>query len=850
MRSPFPWLIILLLGCLVGVDVRAAEPDPCAVVWGITELREGERRALHGLCRDGSIPEPRTAIAAIFRVLSPPAPNAGALAQILERRRDASPLVLVAPGAAPPDLAAAQGRLDALAARLASTDRAAVKACGPLRQSVAAHVQAIEVGEPDGTPFLHDDPALLECIGGEADLTGVHVVALRADNVASLLTVAATPELAAATWLPAERAIAFGRTRYFLVAVPPSAAVATIARLRNAPVPAIWSGMAPYDLVAWEEPPPMTCVTLDATLRGDGALFVDGALIPAEDAQISQTLAVTRDDHHLVVVECPEGRACYPRYRDRIDRQSLQRRVNQCLEARIDVGGRARETVAILGATDIEACRRAPLGADLVRRAATDYLSQGRPRERHDFHDLSALASMSDALATLRGRLNQQASGDAPATGEDSVDLINGAARAAWRQGIDVLLSFQLQCTREDERWHYNLETTRIYLSSMFSRGQLGDGDVDLESLVESESESWGRADQFTAALEMTIDRSLGIDYLRLLHDQVIAPYRGGAELLIAHSPGRGCREEGAAECVDADPEVVARRLPGASEPLICRRLHASTARGAAVKAEAAAVAEGSGDRARRLKIERDVGRRGTYARVDRARLAGSIPGWYLVVARRSEGDAVGDAICVELRAPTSEIWGDIALSSGDLYYAPRDNPEVLYLRARLGFARYLLPWLGVGAFLGYGFTNYELGDGRPSWQDLDNLSQAPLHWSRHALLAGGVVDLRLRHRAIPFDVRLRAAPTIALGVLALDMVDFDLPSFVGSAGGGVRRIDVDFDLHVDVGVSYEVGPVTIANFVLLGLTAIDDGLGSVSTEVHDNAGAFIGFGVGVGGAR
>ena len=62
-----------------------------------------------------------------------------------------------------------------------------------------------------------------------------------------------------------------------------------------------------------------------------------------------------------------------------------------------------------------------------------------------------------------------------------------------------------------------------------------------------------------------------------------------------------------------------------------------------------------------------------------------------------------------------------------------------------------------------------------------------------------------------------------------------------------MSELDVDFNLHFDVGGSYNVGPLTILNVMQVGLNAVDDRLQRVSTGVRSNGGLFLGFGMGLG---
>lgn len=846
-------LVVPLLAALFVLGAtrlaRAAVADACAVVWAFSELREREQAALRRLCEDGVVSDAAVISGAVFRLGALGGPRAAALATILAK--GAEVLTIEAVRGRAPDLRAAQEALGRLPGRLAA-GRKRRGSCEELEAEIAEFVAAIEVGEPAGSPFLHDDPALLGCLGDAEALRSTYLVALRADNVASAVVVAATPDFVTRTRLDAGAAVAVGGRRFLVAAVPPSAAVTIVAQVRNVDTPAAWQGVVGHDLVAWEEPPAMTCLNLDVSLDERGALYLDGVPVRAEGREIARTLPVSRADHHLVALDCPPGEErCHVRYQATLAGSTLQRRVNDCRSLRLDLSRRSRSVVAVVEATQNELCNDAPLRADGLPGMAAEYLRDERPRERYEFRNLAVIAALTDALVVLRERLKQ----DGTTTGEfggaergaDSARLISGAASEAWRQGIDLLLSFELRCTRIEAGWRYHLETKGLSLSSLFSREQGPAEGLDLQGLLAVESEELVLPERYRQALEMTIDRLLGLDYVRLMHRRIAGSYRTSPEIRVAHHDGGRCREAGATHCGERRPRVTARRVSAATRPAVCGLLEGRTVRRAAVIADAQRVYAGAGGREVTLELAPEVGAGDGRAAVERGRLDVLVPGWYLVLARWADEEAASDALCVELTATAHEGWVDASMSSGALHLLPRENPEVFYLRARVGYTRYLRPSLGLGPFVGYALTRYALPGGRPSWGDLGSLNAEPLRWARHALLIGGLAEYRARLRPLPFDLRVRAAPTVSVGFLALSGIPAELTEFLGARGGQVSDLDVDFNLHFDVGGSYNVGPLTILNVMQVGLNAIDDRLHRVSTGVRSNGGLFLGFGMGLG---
>lgn len=841
-------MVALSLGLGWAGAARAAEPDRCAAAHALTELSAGQQADLAAACRGEPVPEDRLK-AALFRAAALPAPRAAALAGLVAPLRRGAVW-------GSPALARAQ------AALAVSPTRLAARACAPLRARVDEYVAAAGV-EALGSPFLHDDPTLTGCLGDAAALAGAHLVALRADNVAALTVVAGTPGDATITWLADGDALQFGRARFFVVAVPPSAAVTAVARLRNLETPATWRGAATYDQVAWASAPAVTCVRLEVQLDASAAVFLDGAPVARDGPLVARTLTVTRADHQLSVITCDAAGRCDVRYEEAIRGEALQTRASDCREVRVDVATRARPVVAILGAVEGEACTRAPVRVDGLRRRAAEYLAFGASRAGHEFRDLGAYAAAADALAALRGRLTtaEGATGGA-ATGADGVDLLGSAGKEVWRQGIDLLLSLELQCVRHGEAWRYALVITRIALRSVFARGRYGHDGIDLRRFVEIEVEEF-TDEPLSSVLADAIDRSLGRGYIRLLHRELHVPYRRGVTLRVAHAAddcagacvercagagGPGC-DECRRMCIDRPIVVSARRISRARpRPALCGALDELRDPEAVAEAEDGAARSRAAEFTLRTRREPSV-RGGAAARVDRVDFAAPGPGWYLVRARWPDAPRAADALCVALTTAADEVWADAALSGEHLHVAPRVNPEQFLLRVRLGYTRWVRPGLGLGGFLGYVHKRYVLPGGRPAWGDLDSLDTAPLRWQRHSVLVGGHVELSSRVRVLPFDLRLRFAPTLSLGVLRLAEIPGELGDFLNAQDGQVNNLDFDLNLHLDLAVTYYAGKIGIANLLLLGLDAVDDRLGRVSTDVHASPGVFIGLGVGLGGA-
>lgn len=827
---------------LLALRPTHAAAAACDIAAALTDLTADQRGALTRTCGGEAVAEPDLH-AAIFRAVALDGWRGAALARLLEPLRTPGTRVLRGDLAAtPPDFSRAQASLKVGPAVLAGP------ACADLRKAVATFASDTRLGQRTGAPILHDDPALARCLGVDATvLQDVRLLMLHADNVDELFVAAAVPGHASLTWLDPRDALVFERDRFFVVAAPADAPLTAVARRANAGTPAVWHGILSHDAVAWAEAPAMTCLDLAIAHDPTITVYLDGAPLPRDAGGLARSVAVTRDTHELVAVACPADGACHVRHREAIAGATLQRRTNQCLPLRLDLIRRPRRAVAILGATQGERCREAPLRADGIRQGAADHLSSGTASPAHEFRDLEAFAAATDALASLRGRLNPAAGATTgAATGADGLDVLGTAAKEAWRQGIADLLSFDLQCTHRDDGWTYRLIATRIDLDSVFSRGLHGGESLDLRAFLEQASEDFNNGEHLPVALASAIDRSLGTSYLRLVAPRTRASYRRGVELAVKHHAAPACIRDG---CPDRNAEVVTRRLSlGGAIPDVCRELATAGLRSPAALARAGDAIAGGG--ARTLWTGADVDPQAAlHAHERRVRLRGVIPGWYLVVARADAGSPVRDALCVELAAPVREVWGDVALSLGGLHVAPSSTPDQFYIRTRVGYTHYLRPIVGLGVFVGHAHTAYAWATGRPAWQDLGVDDEAPLRWSREALLLGGHVELRTRHPRMPVDLRLRAAPTLSVGFLRLRKVPLALEDFRGDRGDATVQLDVDLDLHFDAAIGYDIGKVAVQHLLLLGVHAIDDRMRSPPNNVRDSAGVFIGLGLGLGGA-
>ena len=457
-----------------------------------------------------------------------------------------------------------------------------------------------------------------------------------------------------------------------------------------------------------------------------------------------------------------------------------------------------------------------------------------------------------------------------PKTSAAQTPTRGSAAQEAWRQGIDTLLSFAVQCTPREPtakgqaRWGYSIRATSIHVSDLFARGYYSRDGLDLEDFIDVQSVGFGAVDQQDAAIGALLDRIFEVEIPRFVRPPVDTPYRKSQTIRVSRFfhiteekdvdlslpdsmvaryrplPRSQTRPEGA--------KPTSRRL---IRPRACEELaHRGARSKETIKAVREAFSEkSSGEQSVTLLRSRDQLDMSSDpgALVYEGELFVPRPGWYMVAVNGPDG-TIQDAVCVNATAHTVDLWAEMVVSGGPLVYAPNGSRAQVYLRPRLGATWYLRNhWLGFGFSLGYGYTAYE--GSRGDWTDLEVSQQEQLQWQRHALLLAPHVEARSRATVSPVEFRARLGVALNAGLVNISQVDPNLVEFRLRNDDDIV-LDVDTDINLDLGIGVPLGPVQAHLLGMASLSAVDDSLLRSATSVTQDANLFIGFGLGISGGR
>jgi hypothetical protein len=809
----------------------------------------------------------------------------------------------------PPPALVAQERIEAGLRGFADGTK-----CPELRNSeeLAAFLDAVGADEaPEGPPFTS---RFASCLGVPASaMESTRLLTIRADGLEDVTVVVGTRDFVHARRWSRDEALRLGGHRFFVVAVPEASPVVALGTHENQALPVVWRGLVTRNEVIWAAAPRRSCLDLSVRMNPDTRLYFDGVRIDdgpddevcaAERASTGETLAVDRTlaitldhpgsglpEHEISALTCEgEGERRRPVVRHLSPLPATApadklRAAGLCEAFRLDLGTPTKQRVAVLGVTKLPGCEATPLWASDVPERVRHVLGRDAAHRRaRSYTNFSAYAEASEALSTLESRMGGQGEQAAPERDADANALLGSAAQEAWRQGIDTLLSFTVQCTPrsrtkgDEPQWAYSIRATSIHVSGLFARGYYGREGLDLEDFIGVESVGFDAAEQQDAAIGALLDRTFGVLVPRFVHPLAHVPYRRPQTLRVA-GWFDGLPDEGEGEGEGKDPaeddggvpetievrykafdevgrrlfDFDRRRVPGHEDrPRPCEGLVSRGARTPeAMKTAQAAYAELPGkERAVVLERSRDDvdASSDPRATVHEGELFVPRPGWYLVKVDADDDGRLDDAVCIDATSHAIDPWVDFAPSGGPLAFARNGSRARFYLRGRVGLTRYLRGgWLGGGVSLGYGFTDY--AGTRADWKDLDVAVKDPLRWRRHAILLSPHIEARSRATVLPMEFRARLGPAFDTGVVDLARVDPDLSEFrVGSDEDVILDLDVDANLDLSMGVP--AGPVQLELLLMLSYVAIDDTFVRTATTVVEDANLYLGFGMMISGGR
>jgi len=817
-----------------------------------------------------------------FRLVSFPDWRAATLAILLHRL---GPSVSIhAPGTTPDMLPAIERVEVTIRKRLVDQDtitpaKTSGHPCHNLWLDISDYFADIEDGKTPAPPFAsYSFGNSDKCLGlTDADIGQVHLLTVRADDLDSLFVSAGTTTHAHLRWLDRGDFIEFEGHRIAVVAVPRGAPVTLRGQAKNQELPTVWHGIVTHDQTVWNKPFSLGCVSISARVGPKVTLLLDGHPIVSE-ASISQRIVnISAGDHEVVAIECydtTDGQSCRVRFRETA-RQSVRTTTrNLCEDIRLDL--KQQDTVSLLGVTTQESCEGSTVWPGDIEDGTTRALRQREAATGRAFKDLAAYATLTGALGSLKSQLNpDDGKVTGAATGADGMELLGTAAKEAWRQGIDSLVSLDLRCINKDSgEIQYSLGAKLVSVREVFQR-QRGDLEgINLDHFIRQETVSFDNETQLNNAIDRVVDRLFGIPHIRFLNnsrqisyrssiDLRVASYGGVKKLLPSKDSQSGLQRE---EYEAVQPIIEARRIANGYDnrtPRICRELessnffnHQMSDRLEAVYSEAS--------RLPRVKIKLkpsdqplDFSRRKSV-KVYRVNVRAPRPLTYLIVARWPKGHPlegkVADATCTALSVDDTEFWGDFGITGGVALRSDMPGqPESIYVRLRLGQSYYRpYPFLSFGWAVGYAYQKSTLADGLPSWVDVGappEGSTEPLIWARHSLLLGPTIESRSRSPSIPVEFHARFMPALNLGLVDVSKINSEYTNFLGTTSEVTTVTDIGLDLFLDLGISFRGGPVSISPKVIMGINSLEDWVqGSSRTLITNGASFFIGAGISLGG--
>ncbi len=849
--------------------------NPCDGAWAIDRLDAMERSVLHRVC-EGKDVSPRALHQTLRRLLGGDGWQTGALAWLVGPQRHSrwtwAEDAPVADRSKPPALEKLQRDLDR-----ALSQFSAGGLCREFRDSelVADFLEAASNDqEAEELPF---DADFLRCLKIDPRASeGTRLLTIRTDGLDSLVVAFGGGDSTLTRYFGRGDMMVLGKHRFVIVAVPEGTPVTLVGDHRGQEVPLQWRSVVGRNQAVWMVPVRQACVSLNVRMGDHDRLFVDGQEVPslADEAggrAIDQPMILSRDlpqavvpDHEISVLTCAEDGTCAIRYISRIP-AAIERAEPRhvCEPFRLDLRPRTRQQVAIIRTSRSETCEQSPLWADDLRDRIRYFLSSdARHRGKREMADVFAYAEISGALASLEGEISQRPGNNrGPDRGVDTSQALGTVAKEAWRQGLDILMTFEVQCqpkTDNGDEFLYSLQGTMIGVDEIFGRGFYGDQGLDLDRYIRVESISFESPSHQDAALAALLDRLFTVPSSRFIHDQITTDYRDAFQLRVGTVFPPGGDEE--------TPEglrVIFKRIPRRKgvlrseladrrrwRPQVCDRLTRISRAEVSTMDEVAKTIEVAPGGAKEVNLvlsqkgaDHSVSRQaGVHSREIRP----SLPGWYLVV-RQDEGGRINDAVCVEADYERREIWGEVMAAGGPTVLASTDVSSVI-ARARVGYVAYLTSMLGFGVRGGYQLARYNLSEGVASWQDLDVLSPA-IKWQRHALTLGPLVEARTRFAVLPVELRARLSPYVDLGVVSIprENVPVSLAQFRTTTTAD-SFFDFDVGVDLDLVIGYTLGGVSVQHGVLLGVMALDDKIYETGVTAAENFGGVFGFTLGVGG--
>ncbi|MGB1275070.1 MAG: hypothetical protein ACPG77_04915, partial [Nannocystaceae bacterium] len=628
-----------------------------------------------------------------FRLVSFPDWRAATLAILLHRL---GPSVSIhAPGTTP-DMLPAIERVEAtinqrmVQQNALTAAKADTHPCHNLWLDMRDYFTDIAEGKTPAPPFAsYSFGSNDRCLGlRDTDIGQVHLLTVRADDLDSLFVSAGTTTHAHLRWLNQGDFIEFEGHRVAVIAVPRGAPVTLRGQAKNQELPTVWHGIVTHDQTVWNKPFSFGCVSISARVGPKVTLLLDGHPIVSEASITQRIVNVSPGDHEVSAIECydtNEGQSCRVRFRE-TTRQSVRTTTrNLCEDIRLDL--KQQDTVSLLGVTTQASCGGSTVWPGDIEDGTTLALRQREAATGRVFKDLAAYATLTGALGSLKSQLNPDEGKVAGATtGADGLELLGTAAKEAWRQGIDSLVSLDLRCiNKESGETQYSLGAKLVSVRDVFQR-QRGDLEgINLDHFIRQETVSFDNETQLKNTINRVIDRLFGIAHVRFLNNSRQVSYRSTVDIRVASyggikdkQPTGGSKSVHLREEYEAvQPIVEARRIANGYDnrtPRICRELENSNFFDKEMSDRIDKIYS-EAKRIPRVKIKLkpsdevlDFSQRDSV-KVYRVNVRAPRPLTYLLVARWPKGHPlagqIADATCTALSVEDTEFWGDIGITGG-----------------------------------------------------------------------------------------------------------------------------------------------------------------------------------------
>lgn len=861
------WLV--LVGWLALPLLARAADDRCDGVWALSGLTPDEQDRLYTLCSKRQ---------------RPTAEALPLLVTLTTRATWESAMVATITSAGAPHLdLGARPEHPSQAARL-STLRAALQRALPraashadarckwLRDAFDEYTRDLAGRQVPLPPIAGYALADDRCLGlPEMAVDEAHFLTISADSAASISVVSGAADRLVVQWFDGSEAIEHAGRRFFVVAVPRFSVVTVEARQREGDLRSRWHGFVARDLTVWDSPPEAGCLRASIDLDADTTLLLDGQPLTHGQSLSRRTVGVLGGDHELVAVRCAEGR-CAVQFRELLAATARTQTRNLCQEIALDL--HRRNSVAVLGGEAAPGCDKGV--AFQIGVQAADYLRATEADTGRVFRDLKAVASLTDALGSLKSSLNPTA-GQAigASSGADSLEQLGSVAKEAWRQGIDSLLTFELRCEATGvapaagaaQAW--TIVGSKLAVREVLDRQRGEIEGLDLQRIITIASMRIEQPGQLATAVASVIDRLFMRPHVRVLGDGAVSPYRKKITLDVtafgdAYAGGtvdaRAAGDDDVPGMLGKRPSIVGVPLSMSEAAGVCPRLRGLDRSHEVLTSLAA----------------RELPRKGLLARVELRRVEASSdeadsraaafvasvqaarPGTYAILARAPGSKEVSDAVCVRFETALAETWGSVGFASELTTMAGIRDYQWFYLRVLVGRTWYKpRPWLGFGLLGGYSFSKFISPEGLPSWQSVNvppDRSGGPFNWSRHVFMVGPLAEARSRFVKLPIEFRARVAA--AGGVAMVDVSDPNLSQFESFATKDPfrnpgRRLAVNLDAWVEAGIGYAAGPLVIGHSLFFAAVAVNEMASrNHATTALNGGGLVFGLGLTIGGGK